>query len=91
MKSSKYTVTTTAQIVVPAKNYNREIYTHVIGNGIVYLGGSDVLSTNGTPSPAPTAAPAPSTADTWNRLLMMLLAAMALARLPASPAVCSTA
>jgi hypothetical protein len=48
MKSTKYTVTTTAQIVVPAKNYNREIYTHVIGNGIVYLGGSDVTSANGT-------------------------------------------
>ena len=48
MKSSKYTVTTTAQIVVPAKNYNREIYTHVIGNGIVYLGGSDVTIANGT-------------------------------------------
>jgi quercetin dioxygenase-like cupin family protein len=48
VKSSKYTVTTTAQIVVPAKNYNREIYTHVIGNGIVYLGGSDVTIANGT-------------------------------------------
>jgi hypothetical protein len=48
MKSSKYTVTTTAQIVVPAKNYNREIYTHVIGHGIVYLGGSDVTIANGT-------------------------------------------
>ena len=50
MKSTKYTVTTTAQIVAPAKNYNREIYTHVIGNGTVYLGGSDVLSTTGTPT-----------------------------------------
>lgn len=50
MKSTAYTVTTTAQIVVPAKNYNREIYTHVTGNGIVYLGGSDVLSTTGTPT-----------------------------------------
>ena len=50
MKSTKYTVTTTAQIVVPAKNFNREVYTHVIGNGIVYLGGSDVLSTTGTPT-----------------------------------------
>jgi hypothetical protein len=55
MKSSKYTVTTTAQIVVPAKNYNREIYTHVIGNGIVYLGGSDVTIANGTPTEKHTA------------------------------------
>jgi hypothetical protein len=55
VKSTKYTVTTTAQIVVPAKNYNREIYTHVTGNGIVYLGGSDVLSTTGTPTEKHTA------------------------------------
>ena len=50
MKSTKYTVTTTAQIVVPAKNFNREIYMHVIGNGIVYLGDSTVTSTAGTPT-----------------------------------------
>lgn len=47
MKSTKYTVTTTAQIVVPAKNYNRGVYLHVVGNGIVYLGGSDVTSSTG--------------------------------------------
>ena len=50
MKSTKYTVTTTAQIVVPAKNFNREVYTHVVGNGIVYLGDSTVTSTAGTPT-----------------------------------------
>ena len=50
MKSTNYTVTTTAQIVVPAKNFNREIYAHVTGNGIVYLGDSTVTSTTGTPT-----------------------------------------
>ena len=40
-------MTTTAQIVVPAKNYNRGVYLHVTGNGIVYVGGSDVLSSSG--------------------------------------------
>jgi hypothetical protein len=48
MKSTKYTVTTTAQIVVPAKNFNREVYTHVIGNAIVYLGDSTVTIATGT-------------------------------------------
>lgn len=47
MKSTKYTVTTTPQIVVPEKNYNRNVYLHVTGNGIVYLGDSNVTSTNG--------------------------------------------
>ena len=50
MKSTKYTITTTAQIVVPAKNFNREVYTHVIGNAIVYLGDSTVTIATGTPT-----------------------------------------
>ena len=50
MKSTNYTITTTAQIVVPAKNFNREVYAHVTGNGIVYLGDSTVTSTTGTPT-----------------------------------------
>ena len=50
MKSTKYTVTTTAQIVVPAKNFNRGVYTHITGNGIVYLGDSTVTSATGTPT-----------------------------------------
>ena len=50
MKSTKYTITTTPQAIAPIRNNYRAIYTHVIGNGIVYLGGSDVLSTTGTPT-----------------------------------------
>jgi hypothetical protein len=47
MISSSYTVTTTAQIVVPADESNRSVYFHVTGNGTVYLGGADVTSANG--------------------------------------------
>jgi hypothetical protein len=50
VKSTKYTITTTPQAIAPIRNNYRAIYTHVIGNGIVYLGGSDVLSTTGTPT-----------------------------------------
>ena len=50
MHSSTYTVSTTRQIVVAADNQNRTVYLHVIGTGIVYLGGADVTSTNGMPT-----------------------------------------
>ena len=48
MKSTKYTITTTPQAIAPKRNNYRAIYLHVIGNGIVYLGGSDVTATDGT-------------------------------------------
>ena len=47
MVSQTKTVTTTASQVVDASTAWRTIYLHVTGNGIVYLGGSDVTSTNG--------------------------------------------
>jgi hypothetical protein len=47
MKSTKYTVTTTAQIVVPAKNFNLTIYLHVLGAGTVYLGDAAVTTAAG--------------------------------------------
>jgi hypothetical protein len=47
MRSNQYTVTTTAQIVVPADNIAREIYIHVLGAGTVYLGHSNVTTANG--------------------------------------------
>jgi hypothetical protein len=47
MKSSAFTVTTTATQIVAPDNQNRTIYVHVTGNGTVYLGGSDVTSTDG--------------------------------------------
>lgn len=47
MISNQYTVTTTAsQVVAPGESW-RTIYLHVVGNGTVYLGGSDVTSSNG--------------------------------------------
>lgn len=47
MKSQNYTVTTTASLLIAAAPSNRTIYIHVLGNGTVYLGGSDVTSANG--------------------------------------------
>ena len=47
MVSQTKTVTTTASQVVAASTAWRTIYLHVTGNGIVYLGGSDVTSANG--------------------------------------------
>jgi hypothetical protein len=49
MISTTYTLTTTAQLVVPATHSARYVYLQVIGNAEIYLGGSDVTSTNGTP------------------------------------------
>ena len=50
MKSTKYTITTTRQAIAPKRNNYRAIYLHVIGNGIVYLGGETVTSADGTPT-----------------------------------------
>jgi hypothetical protein len=47
MISSTHTVTTTASQVVAAAESWRTIYLHVVGNGVVYLGGSTVTSSNG--------------------------------------------
>lgn len=47
MKSITKTVTTTAAVVIAADDKHRTCYLHVTGAGIVYLGGSDVTSTNG--------------------------------------------
>lgn len=47
MISSQHTVTTTAsQVIAPAESW-RTVYLHVVGNGVVYIGGSDVTSSNG--------------------------------------------
>lgn len=50
MKSVAKTVTTTASIVVAADDKHRTVYIHVLGTGVVYLGGSDVTTTNGLPN-----------------------------------------
>jgi hypothetical protein len=45
--SNTATVTTTASQVIAASSSQRTVYLHVSGAGTVYLGGSDVTSTNG--------------------------------------------
>ena len=47
MKSLAYTVTSTRSLVIAAEPRTRLVYLHVLGNAVVYLGGSDVTSTNG--------------------------------------------
>jgi hypothetical protein len=47
MISTATTVTTTAQRILAKSNSYRTIYIHVQGAGTVYLGGSNVTSTNG--------------------------------------------
>jgi hypothetical protein len=47
MISTAKTVTTTPAVVIAADDKHRTCYIHVIGNGIVYLGNSNVTSTNG--------------------------------------------
>lgn len=47
MISSQHTVTTTAsEVIAPAESW-RTLYLHVVGNGVVYIGGSNVTSSNG--------------------------------------------
>jgi hypothetical protein len=48
MISTTTTINTTAQKILSKSNSYRTVYIHVTGNGTVYLGGSDVTSSNGT-------------------------------------------
>ena len=47
MISSQVTVNTTAQRIITKSNAWRTIYIHVVGTGVVYIGGSNVTSSNG--------------------------------------------
>ena len=47
MKSLAHTVTTTASRVITSEPLTRMVWLHVLGNGVVYVGGSDVTSANG--------------------------------------------
>lgn len=47
MISNQYTVTTTASQVIAAAESWRTVYLHVVGNGVVYMGASNVTSSNG--------------------------------------------
>jgi hypothetical protein len=44
--STHVTITTTASAIVSATSY-RNIYLHNLGGGAIYLGGSDVTTSNG--------------------------------------------
>lgn len=47
MIGQQHTVTTTATLIVDADSVNRTIVIHAIGNGTVYLGGSNVTTSSG--------------------------------------------
>lgn len=47
MKSIAVTVGTTATLIVAADDKNRHVYVHNGGGSKIYIGGSDVTTTNG--------------------------------------------
>ena len=47
MNSRNYTITSTRSLVIAKDDVTRTVYLHVIGNGTVYIGGSDVTTSNG--------------------------------------------
>lgn len=47
MKSAAVSVTTSPTLLVEKDETNRYVYLHVVGNAIVYLGGSNVSTSNG--------------------------------------------
>jgi hypothetical protein len=47
MRSAQVTVGTTATLLAGADNINRLIYVHALTNTTVYLGGSNVTTSNG--------------------------------------------
>lgn len=49
MISKSYSITSTRQIVVAADDKPRHVYLQIVGNSVVYVGGSDVTSSLGVP------------------------------------------
>ena len=47
MNSTTHTVTSTRSLVIAKDDVTRTVYLHVLGNGTVYIGGSDVTTANG--------------------------------------------
>jgi hypothetical protein len=47
MRSAQVTVGTTATLLAGADNINRLIYVHALSNTTIYLGGSNVTTSNG--------------------------------------------
>ena len=81
MISTNHVITTTASKLVSASTSKRTVYIHVLGNNVVYLGGSNVTSSNGmltekTGAPQPIVVPAHEelwavSANTENLRLLM--------------------
>lgn len=49
MISKSYSLTDASQIVVAKEDLPRHVYIQIVGNSVVYVGGSDVTSSNGLP------------------------------------------
>ena len=49
MISQNYSITGTRQILIAAEDKNRYVCSQTVGNSDLYLGGSDVTSSNGIP------------------------------------------
>lgn len=47
MIGQQHTVGTTATLIIDADSTNRTIVLHAIGNGVIYLGGSNVTTSQG--------------------------------------------
>jgi hypothetical protein len=47
MNSTNHTVTSTRSLVIAKDDVTRTVYLHVLGNGTVYIGGSNVTTDNG--------------------------------------------
>ena len=47
MIGQQHTVTTTATLFIDSDSVNRTIVLHAIGNGVIYLGGSNVTTSSG--------------------------------------------
>lgn len=68
MKSTAYTITTTATKIVAASILNQRVYLHLTANGTIYIGGADVTTTNGVPTEkhtAPTEILVPAGDELW--------------------------
>lgn len=47
MNSTNHTITSTRSLVIAKDDVTRTVYLHVLGNGTVYIGGSNVTTDNG--------------------------------------------
>ena len=49
MISKNYDLTATRSVIVSADDQQRTVYVQIVGNKTIYVGGSDVTSSNGLP------------------------------------------